>query len=70
MRSRLTRVQEIPQELYALGYHSQCSVDFSTVAIGNMREKCRDLNGLEWEVMDVRNMLFENASIDVAFDKV
>ena len=70
MRSRLTRVQEIPQELYGLGYHSQCSIDFSPVAIENMREKCKGLNGLEWKVMDVRDLLFGEGSFDVAIDKV
>jgi Methyltransferase domain len=66
----LTRVQEIPRELYGLGYISQCSVDFSPVAITNMREKCRDLDGLEWEIMDVRNLVFKDDSFDIAFDKV
>lgn len=70
MSFELTCVQEIPRELYGSGYISQCSVDFSPVAINNMREKCRDLDGLGWEIMDVRNMLFKDASFDIAFDKV
>jgi hypothetical protein len=66
----LTHVQEITRELYGMGYISQCSVDFSPVAINNMRETCRDLDGLEWEIMDVRNLRYKNDSFDIAFDKV
>jgi EEF1A lysine methyltransferase 4 len=65
----LTDIQEISRELYDLGYTSQCSVDFSAVAINTMRERFGALEGLEWEVMDVRNMTFEADSFDVAFDK-
>jgi ubiquinone/menaquinone biosynthesis C-methylase UbiE len=66
----LTDIQEIPRELYDLGYTSQCSVDFSAVAINAMRERFGALEGLQWEVMDIRNMPFEANSFDVAFDKV
>lgn len=55
-------------DLYGLGYADQLSIDFSDIAIDEMKQKYASLH-LEWEVMDVRRMSIPSSSIDVALDK-
>ena len=57
-------------DLLRLGYRHQCSIDFSPVAIDAMRARYGNVEpSLEWRVMDVRHMDFEEHSFDVAIDK-
>lgn len=63
--------QTLTADLHALGYHSQLSVDFSPLAIDTMRDRSQCLEGLEWRVMDVRNMVdIAGGTFEVAIDKV
>jgi EEF1A lysine methyltransferase 4 len=57
-------------DLFSLGYHDQCSIDLSSVAIETMKTRYLDLGpDLEWRVMDVRKMKFDGESFDLAIDK-
>jgi hypothetical protein len=49
-----------------LNYKSQVSIDFSPVVIDQMKVKHP---GMEWEVMDVRDMTFQDSVFDLAIDK-
>jgi ubiquinone/menaquinone biosynthesis C-methylase UbiE len=53
-------------EMYEEGYKSMHSVDYSSEAIAEMQQKYPQL---EWSVMDVRHMDFEEASFDTIVDK-
>ncbi|KAF2397847.1 S-adenosyl-L-methionine-dependent methyltransferase [Trichodelitschia bisporula] len=56
-------------DLYNIGYHNQCSIDFSPVAIDFMKSKYDSIESLGWRVMDVRKMEFADAEFDCAIDK-
>jgi EEF1A lysine methyltransferase 4 len=56
-------------DMHNAGYRNQVSVDFSPKAIDTMKTRHSDLS-LQWKVMDVRKMDLEDASFDVAIDKV
>ncbi|KIW01581.1 hypothetical protein, variant [Verruconis gallopava] len=56
----------LSKDLHDLGYENQISIDFSSVVIEQMRKLHPDM---EWDVMDVRKMTFDNHSIDIAIDK-
>ena len=60
--------KSLPLDLHTLGYTHQTSVDFSSVVIDAMSKKYESINQT-WKVMDIRDLKFEDASIDVAIDK-
>ncbi len=52
------------------GYERQLCVDFSSAVVSLMRDRHAETAGIEWRLMDVRDMKgLNDASIDVAFDK-
>lgn len=55
-------------DLHNSGFSNQISVDFSAFVIDAMSSKYADLNTI-WQVMDVRDLKFEDDSIDIAIDK-
>ena len=55
-------------DLHSQGFTNQTSVDFSTVVIDAMKAKYSDLK-TTWQVMDVRDLHFDNGSVDIAIDK-
>lgn len=61
-------VQTLTTDLFHTGYRDQVSIDFSEAAIHIMEQRNQDL-GLQWTVMDVRSMTFEDNSFDIAIDK-
>ena len=65
----LSLTQSLTADLFSLGYRDQVSIDFSSKAIEAMKQQHADL-GLDWRVMDVRQMDLENDVFDVAIDKV
>lgn len=65
------RLQTLPAQLADIGYQDQTCVDFSPVLIRSMQERYAHLEGLQWAVMDVRDMkTFSDGRFDVAIDKV
>jgi hypothetical protein len=62
--------QVIPVELAARGYKRQLCVDFSSAVVNLMTERHAGTEGIEWRLMDVRDMKgVDGNSVDVAFDK-
>lgn len=63
-------MQDVPAGLEAHGYKRQLCVDFSPVVVDMMTERHKEIPGIEWRKIDVRNMVgMEDQSVDVAFDK-
>jgi SAM-dependent methyltransferase len=58
-------------ELYERGYQHVISIDFSDVAIENMKRRYAAFPELKWEVVDVRHLLsvFEDHLFDAVIDK-
>lgn len=62
--------QTIPSDLAALGYRQQLCIDFSSVVVEKMTLRHRDIAGIRWMCMDLRDMSsVADKSVDVAFDK-
>ncbi|CCT72642.1 uncharacterized protein FFB20_01333 [Fusarium fujikuroi] len=60
----------VPAELAERGYQKQLCVDFSPVVVDMMTERHKDITGIQWSRVDVRDMpSIETGSIDVTFDK-
>ncbi|KAF5534407.1 endothelin-converting enzyme 2 [Fusarium mexicanum] len=60
----------VPAELAERGYMRQLCVDFSPVVVDMMTERHKEIAGIEWSRVDVRDMpSIASGSIDVAFDK-
>ncbi|KAJ1905703.1 hypothetical protein IWQ60_012226, partial [Tieghemiomyces parasiticus] len=56
-------------DMYRDGYRNLVNIDFSEVVIANMRQRCADLTDMTWEVMDIRNLQFDEAHFDLVVDK-
>jgi EEF1A lysine methyltransferase 4 len=67
-RTTNSGLKTLTADLHALSYANQLSVDFSQVVINAMMLKYVSLD-TSWQVMDVRNLKLEDASVDVAIDK-
>lgn len=62
--------QHVPIEFAARGYRRQLCIDFSAVVVESMIKQHRDVDGIDWKHMDVREMDgILNRSFDMAFDK-
>ncbi|KAG9312858.1 S-adenosyl-L-methionine-dependent methyltransferase, partial [Chiua virens] len=58
------------EDMWEDGYRNIVNVDYSAVVIEQMRARHAELRPeMEWHEMDVRNLLFEDASFDIAIDK-
>ncbi|GJD08777.1 Endothelin-converting enzyme 2 [Galdieria sulphuraria] len=58
-------------DLYQRGYHKVTSIDFSDVAIDNMKRRYASVPCLKWVLGDVRELpqIFECDQFDVVVDK-
>lgn len=60
----------MPEDLAKHGYYNQLCVDFSAVVVKVMTQRHADIEGIEWQQIDIRQMdTIPSQSIDVAFDK-
>ncbi|KAJ1837812.1 hypothetical protein LPJ57_011316, partial [Coemansia sp. RSA 486] len=59
----------LSSDMYAAGYENIVNVDYSDVVIKQMRQRCAHQAKMTWEVMDVRQLALDDASVDVAIDK-
>ncbi|KIK79713.1 hypothetical protein PAXRUDRAFT_833960 [Paxillus rubicundulus Ve08.2h10] len=58
------------EDMWEDGYRNIVNVDYSAVVIEQMRAKHAELRPeMQWYEMDVRSLLFEDASFDIAIDK-
>ncbi len=62
--------QTIPVDLAARGYKRQLCVDFSSAVVDLMRARHAAVEGVEWRLLDVRDMQgLADRTVDAAFDK-
>ncbi|KAJ1961490.1 hypothetical protein IWQ62_003848 [Dispira parvispora] len=59
----------LSEDMYRDGYHNITNVDFSKSVIEHMRERCRDMPSMRWELMDIRDLQLTDQSFDVVIDK-
>jgi spermidine synthase len=60
----------IAADMHDAGYKSLLAIDFSDVVIKEMEKKNKHRSpALKFELMDMLNMSYENASLDIVFDK-
>jgi len=60
----------LSQEMYEDGYINITNVDYSTTVIQMMKSRHQSTSpSMEWQVMDVRDLKFEDESFDVVMDK-
>ncbi|KXX78260.1 Endothelin-converting enzyme 2 [Madurella mycetomatis] len=60
----------VPVEFAARGYKHQLCVDFSSTVVSLMSSRHAETEGIEWRLMDVRDMQgVDDSSVDLAFDK-
>ncbi|KAG8836523.1 hypothetical protein FRC18_011200 [Serendipita sp. 400] len=59
----------LSEEMYDAGYTNIVNIDYSAVVIEKMKLRNKDRPLMRWLEMDVRNLVFDDASFDVAIDK-
>ncbi|KAG8760869.1 hypothetical protein FRC14_001428 [Serendipita sp. 396] len=59
----------LSEEMYEAGYTNIVNIDYSAVVIEKMKLRNEDRPLMRWLEMDVRNLVFDDASFDVAIDK-
>lgn len=57
------------EEMYREGYKNITNIDFSSTVIGQMLEKYRDLDEMDFTEMNVCNIEFPPGCFDLVFDK-
>ena len=60
---------EFSEHMYADGYRNIKNIDISHNVIKIMAERNKDKEGMTYEVMDVRDLKYEDNSFDLAVDK-
>ena len=60
---------EFSENMYDDGYKNIKNIDISNNVIKNMKERNKERIGMTYEVMDVRDLKYEDNSIDLAVDK-
>ncbi|KAH9973559.1 S-adenosyl-L-methionine-dependent methyltransferase [Lactifluus volemus] len=59
----------LSEDMYDDGYKNIVNIDYSPVVIERMHARNHNRPEMQWLVMDVRNLKFEDASFDVALTK-
>ena len=57
------------EEMYDEGYINMYNNDISPVCIQNMAKRTQDRPQMKWEVMDVRDMTYQDNTFDLIIDK-
>ena len=60
---------EFSEDMYDEGYENIVNVDISPVVIDQMSKRNKERPNMQWEIMDVTDMKYENESFDIAIDK-
>lgn len=55
--------------MYRDGFHKITNVDYSTVVVDNMKNRSAEAQSMQWLVMDIKDLKFENGSFDVVIEK-
>ena len=59
----------LSEDMYNDGYRNITNIDFSPVVIENMTRKCRGMVDMQWMVMDITKLSFDQSSFDVVLEK-
>nr|XP_002130342.1 methyltransferase-like protein 13 [Ciona intestinalis] len=59
----------LSEQMYNAGFNKIMNIDISQTVIKQMRLKNKDKTEMDWKVMDVTNMDFENGQYSVVLDK-
>ncbi|CAM4715498.1 EEF1A lysine methyltransferase 4 [Lepidochelys kempii] len=59
----------LSSDLFQLGYTDVTSVDYSLVCIAGMQARYAQCQGLQWVVMDARDLAFADGTFDVVLEK-
>eukprot|EP00026_Physarum_polycephalum_P003144 Phypoly_transcript_03153.p1 GENE.Phypoly_transcript_03153~~Phypoly_transcript_03153.p1 ORF type:complete len:779 (+),score=240.35 Phypoly_transcript_03153:50-2338(+) len=59
----------LSSNLYDAGYHEITNIDFSPIVINEMKKKNAKRLKMKWEVMDMLQTKYEDASFDLVLDK-
>ena len=51
--------------MYNDGYKFITNMDYSSIVIDSMRDRCQLLNQMLWLTMDINNLKFENNTFDL-----
>lgn len=63
-------ISRLAEEMYDDGFEKIISVDICPTAVKFMNDKCRHKkDDFKYEVMDIKNLTFEDGKFDVAIDK-
>ncbi|PVV02673.1 hypothetical protein BB560_002859 [Smittium megazygosporum] len=58
----------LSEDMYNDGYHRITNTDFSPIVISQMSQRCEHLQ-MEWQVMDILDLKYDDESFDVIIDK-
>lgn len=56
-------------DMYNDGFQNIINVDYSEVCIHNMQEKHKNLSGMLWKIMDIRDLKFNGHEFDIILEK-
>eukprot|EP01098_Paradermamoeba_levis_P003739 TRINITY_DN1666_c0_g1_i1.p1 TRINITY_DN1666_c0_g1~~TRINITY_DN1666_c0_g1_i1.p1 ORF type:complete len:175 (+),score=45.89 TRINITY_DN1666_c0_g1_i1:224-748(+) len=59
----------LSEEMYKDGFLHITNIDFSEIVIETMKERCKDMPEMKWEVMDIFSLGYADKSFDVVLDK-
>ncbi|EMP27496.1 Endothelin-converting enzyme 2 [Chelonia mydas] len=59
----------LSSDLFQLGYTDVTSIDYSPVCIAGMQARYAQCQGLQWVVMDARDLAFADGTFDVVLEK-
>ncbi|KAK2191373.1 hypothetical protein NP493_53g06012 [Ridgeia piscesae] len=59
----------LSEEMYADGFTKITNIDYSPAVIENMRERCCKLSHMDWQVMDITDLQFDNGTFEVVIEK-
>jgi hypothetical protein len=55
--------------MYNDGYKFITNMDYSSIVIDSMRDRCQLLNQMLWLTMDINDLKFENNTFDCVIEK-
>ena len=55
--------------MYADGFTNITNIDYSPAVIETMSQQCHKLSRMDWRVMDITDMRFDNETFDVVIEK-
>ncbi len=60
---------KMSEDMYNDGYKFITNMDYSSIVIDSMRDRCHLLDEMLWLTMDINNLKFENNTFDCVIEK-